>query len=431
MTAVTTPQEALTPPAPAAGAEPVHKRLTKVQMVLGAIVALFVAGLAGYGTFGSYSTIKDLATDHKLPSPEWVPAGIDGGLFGVLAMDLYFTWIGHPSAGLRMSARIFTVGTVVVNAMAGIRERIDAKGVPQMDVDWVALTLHIFAPVVLLVMVEAVRWLLMRLLKDDGKTSKYEKLGWVCWLTRPAPSFKTWKRMRISRIFQYAEAEDFESRRRAATARLKILYGKRWRTKAREDLVWGLRTVTRVEVLEALMHQVRALTGPGGEPSRGTRTPPGTPLGGDTRNPHSGSSRTPPGTPQGTPTTEGAGTPDAKNPTINGNPGPNAGNPPPKTRAGNPGGEPPGAPAGNPPADIEDPPSDMTTEELFRYRLGVLSEGFPDKVPGVKRIKTVAGVGYKMAVALQAALCAERGVEPPSAESDNDVSDPLLAGAGI
>ena len=98
--------------------------------------------LAAYGMAGSYETVSDLARREGVPLPELVPVGIDGGIVGVVVLDLVFTWTGQPLGWLRQLVRLLTIGTVVANAAAGWP-------------DPIAVGLHTAAPLMLLTMVEA------------------------------------------------------------------------------------------------------------------------------------------------------------------------------------------------------------------------------------------------------------------------------------
>ena len=438
MTAVANPEEASAPPASTRAARATDKlNLTPAKIAAGIFVGLLVAGLATYGGAGSYQTIKKLAEKHGVPLPELVPAGVDGALLGVIVMDLYFTWLGHPSWILRLSARFFTVGTVVVNGLAAVHDKRNANGDMVQVIDWTGMVLHVFAPVVLLVMCEAVRKLLLDLIRDPSEDDdKYEKLGLVCWLTRPIPSFKIWKRMRISRIRKYADAEDFEARRRGAVARLRITYGRGflgtgwggWRSKTpRADIVWGLRTVTREDALVALIRQVTALAGPGGESSRAPRNPSGTPFpdGAENHRP------TDTGNPSGTLGRNGSGTPGGGRPGGGGNPLPGGGTGTGRRGPGNPSGGPADSGGGNPSGGNGGNPSDETADERFQRQMGILREAFPDRVPGVNKIKDTVGGGYNTARALQRSLKVERGIpldDDDDTDTDTDTTDPLLAG---
>lgn len=63
--------------------------------------------------------LTDLAAHQVLPLPGLGPLGIDGGLVGVIALDLVLTWTGQPLGWLRQLARLVTVGTVVANSGDG------------------------------------------------------------------------------------------------------------------------------------------------------------------------------------------------------------------------------------------------------------------------------------------------------------------------
>jgi hypothetical protein len=66
-------------------------------------------GLAGYGVAGSYKTVSGLAERRDVPLASLVPVGIDGGLIGVVVLDLVLSWIGQPIGWLRQFVRVLTV----------------------------------------------------------------------------------------------------------------------------------------------------------------------------------------------------------------------------------------------------------------------------------------------------------------------------------
>lgn len=125
------------------------RRLSAAQRWALGVSAGLAVGLAAYGAAGSYRTISDLAARAGVPLPGLVPVGIDGGLVGVVTLDLVLAWTGQPVGWLRQLARLLTVGTVAANISAGWP-------------DPVAVGLHSAAPVMLLVMVEAGRAVLLR-----------------------------------------------------------------------------------------------------------------------------------------------------------------------------------------------------------------------------------------------------------------------------
>ncbi|TCO45864.1 DUF2637 domain-containing protein [Actinocrispum wychmicini] len=136
-------------------------QLAAVAVVLGMVVA-------GYGLAGSYVTVSELAARQGVPLADWVPAGIDGGLISVVALDLVLAWIGAPVGWLRQLVRVLSVGTVVANA---------AGGWP----DWVAVGLHSAAPLMLLAIVEAGRTVLLRRMGGVNNTLR-DSIPLVRWV---------------------------------------------------------------------------------------------------------------------------------------------------------------------------------------------------------------------------------------------------------
>jgi uncharacterized protein DUF2637 len=203
-------------------------RLSPGQRWALAASTVLALGLAGYGVAGSYETISDLATDAGVPLPGLVPMGIDGGLVGVVTLDLVLAWTGQPVGWLRQLARVLTVGTVAANASAGWPEPI-------------AVGLHSAAPIVLLVMVEAGRAVLLRRAGLMSGIAR-DRIPWGRWVLSPSRTLLLWRRMVLWDIRSYSRALDIEARLRRAHALLRMHYGRRWKHDAPADLVWMLRT---------------------------------------------------------------------------------------------------------------------------------------------------------------------------------------------
>ena len=68
------------------------------QGQIAACVGSTLAGvaLAACGAAGSYRTLAAVAAEKHLPLPELVPLGLDGGMLGVVLVDLVLTWITCP-----------------------------------------------------------------------------------------------------------------------------------------------------------------------------------------------------------------------------------------------------------------------------------------------------------------------------------------------
>jgi hypothetical protein len=154
--------------------------------------------------------------------------GIDGGLVGVVTLDLVLAWTGQPVGWLRQLARLLTVGTVAANVSAGWP-------------DPVAVGLHSAAPVMLLVMVEAGRAVLLRRVGYASGSAR-DRIPLGRWVLSPVRTWLLWRRMVLWRITSYPWALEVELSLRTACVRLRVRYGRRWKRKAPADLVWMLRT---------------------------------------------------------------------------------------------------------------------------------------------------------------------------------------------
>jgi hypothetical protein len=197
------------------------------QRVALAGAVLLAIGLAGYGAVGSYETVARLAADAGVPLPGLVPVGLDGGLVGVLVLDLVLAWTGQPVGWLRQIARLLTVGTVAANVSAGWP-------------DPVAAGLHAAAPMMLLVMVEAGRAVLLRRAGLALGVVR-DRIPFGRWILAPWRTWLLWRRMVLWQFTCYRAALDMEMHLRRIVIAMRVRYGRRWKSKAPADLVWILR----------------------------------------------------------------------------------------------------------------------------------------------------------------------------------------------
>jgi Protein of unknown function (DUF2637) len=247
------------PPGVHAAAEPRRGnrgQLTAAQRLAVASITVTTLGLAAYGAAGSYVSVRNLAAAHHVPLPALVPAGIDGGLIGTVALDIVLTWTGYPLAWLRAVARVFVAGTVAANMLAGWP-------------DPVSVGLHAAPPLLILVFVEAARSVLLRA-GSDGRWR--EPIPAARWVMAPWPTFVLWRRMVLWRINSYADAVDMELSRRQAIIRLTAHYGSGWRDSAPDDLVWMLLNGVRVADACARVAQITASPGEGAGGGTGSGT---------------------------------------------------------------------------------------------------------------------------------------------------------------
>lgn len=205
-----------------------------------------------YGAVGSYTTISNKAALLGIPFPDLVPIGIDGGLVGVITLDLVLACTSQPIGWLRQLARLLASGTVAANISAGWP-------------DPVAIGLHAAAPLMLLVMVEAGRAVLLRRAGLASGMAR-DPIPFARWLLSPWPTFLLWRRMVLWQTASYRTALDNEARLRQTRTRLCMTFGRRWKRKAPADLIWMLNTAQYVEEaharVQAMIEQDESIASP-------------------------------------------------------------------------------------------------------------------------------------------------------------------------
>lgn len=225
-----------------------HKRveLKPWQLALAVAVIVAVSGiLLAYGTAGSYVSLWHLAAEHHAPLPRLNPIGLDGGLIGIIVLDLVLTWAGHPLAWLRFAARAFAVGTLAANAAAGWP-------------DPVAVFLRVFAPALIIVITEAVRSVLLDRVKEGR-----DPIPLARWFLAPRSTVRLWRRMVLWKVYDYTAAIDLELSRLQAIEKLTERFGKDWHKSAPRHVAWMLRS--GVKMADALA-EVEKLTAPAPAP---------------------------------------------------------------------------------------------------------------------------------------------------------------------
>lgn len=210
------------------------------------LIIVIALGLAVYAAAASYESVSREAAAHNVPLPRLNPLGLDGGLFGVIVLNVALTWMRQPLGWLRLTARLFAAGTITANAAAGWP-------------DPVGVGLRIAAPLLFVVLAEVASAILLRRHRGEGGE---EGVPLARWLLAPRPTFVLWRRMKLWRIRDYRVAVDMELSRLQAIEKLTGFYpGKDWRQAVPGDLAWMLRNGVRME--EALA-RVAELTKPAG-----------------------------------------------------------------------------------------------------------------------------------------------------------------------
>jgi hypothetical protein len=227
--------------------------LTKWQIAAALSTVAVAVAVFVYGAAGSYNSVWNLAVEHHVPLPRLVPLGVDGGLVLAVLTDIVVTWIGQPLWWLRIATRGFVSGSVAANAAAGWP-------------DPIAVFLHCFAPVIVLLVTEAGR---AALLRKHAEADGRDPIPLARWFASPLATPALWRRMALWGVKSYAKAVTAEVSRRQAIMQLQQHYGHRWRKAAPGDLVWLLKTGNR---LEEACARVAAMTAPqDGTGNPGTR----------------------------------------------------------------------------------------------------------------------------------------------------------------
>jgi Protein of unknown function (DUF2637) len=223
--------------------------LTRWQVfTIAALIALIGVGLATYAAAASYESVSHLAASRGVPLAWLNPAGLDGGLFGVIVLDIALTWTGQPLWTLRMVARVFAVGTIAANAAAGWP-------------DPVGVGLRIAAPFLFVVLVEVARAILLR--RNRGED--VPRFTFTRWVLAPRQTFAIWKRMKLWEDSTLPPtAVDAE----LAIVRLSERYGREWWKHAPADLVFMIRAGVHMD--EALKRVAELTTLPQAEVPGGT-----------------------------------------------------------------------------------------------------------------------------------------------------------------
>jgi hypothetical protein len=230
--------------------EPQHEKQQRTRWQTAGVAAiigttaLIGLGLAAYSAAASYESVSGLAVAHHVPLPRLNPLGIDGGLFGVIIISVALIWMGIRIPWLRATARLFAAGTVAANAAAGWP-------------DPVSVGLRVAAPVLFVVLMETVSAVLLH---HGGEA---EGIPLSRWLLDFRGTARLWRRMKLWRIRDYAQAVDIELSRLDAIEKLAETFGPAWQDKVPGNVAWMLRAGVRMD--DALVRVAELTTEPEGE----------------------------------------------------------------------------------------------------------------------------------------------------------------------
>ncbi|QHC33902.1 DUF2637 domain-containing protein [Streptomyces sp. HF10] len=217
------------PPIPASSAAADGDVLVPIRgglMAAAVVVATAATVLAVIGFTGSYRSVRQLALDWGWGWFAYVfPVGIDVGIIGLIAADLFLCAIRTPAPILRWFAWVLTVATVVFNASSGWPANGDAGWM-----DYVEAAAHATMPGLVVVITEALRRAIARRARiADGR--QYEPLGMARWFLAPISTFGVWRRMRLWEVYTRSAALDLERDRLTLRDELREKYGRGWKWK--------------------------------------------------------------------------------------------------------------------------------------------------------------------------------------------------------
>jgi Protein of unknown function (DUF2637) len=182
-------------------------------------VGPLIAGLAGLGGIGSYTTVRTAAEPYFGTLAWIVPVGMDVGIVILLAWDLLMEYVGMAWPVLRWVAWAYIGATIAVNTTA-------AHGDPA------GMVMHAAMPVLFVTVVEGVRHLIRQWAGlADG--TRMEKIPAVRWVLAPVSSAMLWRRMVLWAVSGYRDGLRLEYERLLTVSRLQQEYGRwAWRWKA-------------------------------------------------------------------------------------------------------------------------------------------------------------------------------------------------------
>lgn len=204
------------------------------------LVATAATALAGIGFTGSYRSVRELALGWGWGWFSYVfPVGIDVGIIGLIAADLFLCAIRTPAPILRWFAWTLTVATITFNANSGW----PTKGNAGWG-DLIEAAGHATMPGLVVVITEALRRAIARRARiADGR--QFEPLGMARWILAPLPTFAMWRRMHLWDVFTRAEALALERDRLTLRDELRKTHGRKWKRKASPPELRAMRDANR------------------------------------------------------------------------------------------------------------------------------------------------------------------------------------------
>ncbi len=188
--------------APASG----HRGLMIPVAVL-AVLAGLAAAATGFAL--SYGALRAAAVQWGY-AEGWkataFPVAVDGLIIALYCGDLWLAWRGMARAWVRMTAHIFTVGTIVLNMAAAAGTAPATPGLLDAVQQHPArLAAHAFMPMAYVILTEVARWAIVRTARLESGSLDDDRLSLADWALR-LPT--TWVVFRHAKTWPctYAEA---------------------------------------------------------------------------------------------------------------------------------------------------------------------------------------------------------------------------------
>jgi hypothetical protein len=208
-----------------------------------------VLGIAAWAGVYAYDSLYKLAEKHAtyVPLEYLAPIGFETTLTGLVIWDIYTTWKGEPVPLLRWAARLFVGLSIVGNAWGGWP-------------DPVGILFHLPAPTGFAVIVEGLRIILLKRMKDAKATARgravREPIPLARWINDPVRTYLFYRRWVMSNPenTDYFVQVDLEIKRVEALFTLRKHFqqrGKKWRREAPANYLWQLRRGVNISEVHA------------------------------------------------------------------------------------------------------------------------------------------------------------------------------------
>lgn len=189
--------------------------------LIGTLLKAAFAGAAILGLLGFALSFRSVAASASHDLHGWsfvLPVIIDLGIAVLTMLSLVLALAGMPSRLINLVPTGLSAYTLYLNCA-------DQPGIYSKLV-------HGAGPLMWIVVVEAGGLVVRRLAGLENAKPSIERLRWSLWILRPVPTFRLWRQMRVHQIRTYRGVLDRDAARRVVKGRMRLHYGRTWRTRA-------------------------------------------------------------------------------------------------------------------------------------------------------------------------------------------------------